>query len=506
MKKPMMTLFVLGMTFNGAQAQLKKYSGVYYDSASSQYFVNDKPSFSIRSLGNGEFLDKIEYSINDDSFKHYQSQIKFNQEGLHLLRFKAVDPVNNWSPVQSFRIYVDLTQPKSQISWFGEHYSNGTQNFVSPNSQLVISASDNLSGIDSVLWKESPQAQPLIYNSKKSFSRPGPYNVQYSAVDNVGNLAPWETYSFIVDADKPATEAKLKGDVYQVEQKIYTNLGSLIELASVDKSSGVKEIEYTINNGQVQKYDQSFAIDKKVSKLKFRAKDNVGNGEDWKEFIVYLDTDSPEIDLKKEGVYQYVSGKIFAQPGFKLMATANDKDSGLKGLIVDGVEKASKKELMSFDKDGQFQVNYSALDNVGNKANPIQVDVVVDSMPPDSSFSTTLPLVERKGVFYSTIPNKVKITGVDDGVGLKHIEYSYDGKAFQKMSGDIDLATWQTPQRTIYYRAVDHLGNTEKTKQIVVSIRDKGPKVGLFFYIYELDNIPLSEVKDDKGRLPAGKR
>ena len=194
MKKPMMTLFVLGMTFNGAQAQLKKYSGVYYDSASSQYFVNDKPSFSIRSLGNGEFLDKIEYSINDDSFKHYQSQIKFNQEGLHLLRFKAVDPVNNWSPVQSFRIYVDLTQPKSQISWFGEHYSNGTQNFVSPNSQLVISASDNLSGIDSVLWKESPQAQPLIYNSKKSFSRPGPYNVQYSAVDNVGNLATWKTY------------------------------------------------------------------------------------------------------------------------------------------------------------------------------------------------------------------------------------------------------------------------------------------------------------------------
>jgi hypothetical protein len=489
-----------------SSAYAQNYSGVYYDSSSQQYFVNDKPSFSIRSLGGGDFLDKIEYSLNDDSFKTYNGNIKFANEGLHLLRFKAVDPVNNWSPVQSFRIYVDLTKPRSQVSWFGTHYNDGKTNYVSPKSQLVLSASDNLSGISQVLYKNNATAKPVKYSSKRTYPKPGTYSIQYASVDNVGNMEAWSNYSFIVDTDKPQTKAQLKGDVYQTKNKIYTNLGALIELVSDDKSSGVKDIEFKLNNGQSQKYEETFAVEKKVSKLQFRGVDHVGNTEKWQNFTVYLDTDAPKVFVQKSGKHQAVSGKIFAKPGFKLKTSAQDVDSGLKALIVDGVEMNDKGAVKSFDKDGSYAVSFSALDNVGNKANPKSYDVVIDSVPPSSSFASTQPLVERGNVLYSTIPNKIRLTGDDDGVGLKEIQISYDGKKFKKLVGEIDLSTWKQSQRALYYRAVDLLGNIEPVKKKMIAIRDKGPKVGLFVETDELGKVPLSKVKKMKGRIPAGKK
>ncbi|MBL7663493.1 MAG: hypothetical protein JNM93_00055 [Bacteriovoracaceae bacterium] len=493
-----------------AQSQKLEYSGVFYDSASGQYFVNDKPMFSIRSLSGTDFLDRIEYSLNDEDFKLYSSQLQFKQEGLHLLRFKAVDPVNNWSPVQSFRIYVDLTKPRSQVSWFGEYYQNNEMTYVGPNAQLVISGSDNLSGISKTLMKASDD-KVQVYTAKKNFSSPGVYKINYASIDNVGNKEEWVPYQFTVDTSTPKTQAKLSGDVFQVKDKIYTNLGALIQLESEDEGSGVKEIEYRINNSLSSKYEDKFAIDKKLSKLLFRGVDRVGNQEGWKEFTVHLDTEAPDLNVDKQGNFHQVSGKIFATMGLKLTASAADKDSGLKNFLVNAKEVplSNQGHMMSFNEEGNYEVTFSAIDNVGNKANPKTYSVVIDQTPPTSSFDSSVSMVMRNEVFFTSIPNVINITGRDEGVGLKHIELSYDGRNYTKLNGSIDLATWQEKERTIYYRAVDQLGNIEMPKKMRIAIKDKGPSVGLFVETNELGNLPLSQVKNNEAaeevqtRMPA---
>lgn len=476
-----------------------KYSGVYYDSTSEQYFVNNRPMFNIRALGGSKFLDRIEYSIDDVEFAPYTNGIKFNQEGLHTLRFKAVDPVKNWSPVQSFRIFADLTMPTSQLSWFGDSFEKGGTNFISPKAKLVITANDNLSGVSRIVWKGDGEAKE--YTGPKLFEKEGQYQLQYMAIDNVGNIEPWRAYNFTVDSTHPASTIELKGVKHITNNKIFTRFGSHLEIASADQGSGVKGLEVKINASEAQKYEHPIPLDKKVTNVQFRGIDNVGNIEKWHEYTVHVDTDAPEIKVSSIGNHKLLSGKIYATSGFKLGINALDKDSGLKSILVNNEEKApAPKEAITFDKEGSFEVSIAALDNVGNKSATQSFSVIIDDTPPNSKINTDLALVEWEGVLFSSIPNKLSILTDDNGVGVEQMEVSYDGKTYSKLTGAIDFSTWKEQQRTIYYRSRDHLGNVEPEKKITIAIRDKGPAIGLFVETEELGDIPLSEVKGKTGR------
>lgn len=489
-------------TFSTAVAQEIpfKYSGVHYDPFSEQYFVNDKPMFSIKPISGGNFLDRIEYSIDDVAFAPYVEGIKFSKEGVHTLRFKAVDPVNNWSPIQSFRIFADLTKPTSQFNWFGDSFVMNGKNFISPRSKLVITANDNLSGVSRVIYKKVDGAISE-YKGPQSFDKEGEYSLSFMAIDNVGNFEPWQTHAFVLDGSAPVTSINLKGDSYKTKDKIYTRFGAVVELTSSDGGSGLKENEVKINGEQVQKYERPITLDKKVSRIKFRGIDNVGNEEKWQDFEVHVDADAPEIKLNKLGKHHLLGGKVYATPGFKLEMNLNDKDSGIKTVSINGVDKASvQKEVMSFDKEGTFDLTVAAYDNVGNKSTPQNLTIVIDNTPPVSKTQTDIAMVEREGILYSAVPNKLSILSDDQGVGVNQVEISYDGRTYHKLAGDIDFTTWKESQRTIWYRSKDHLGNTEPEKKITIAIRDKGPMVGLFVESEELGNIPLSEVKSKKGR------
>lgn len=483
-----------------------KYSGVHYDPVSEQYFVNDRPMFNIKPLGNSNFLDRIEYSIDDVAFAPYTTGIKFSQEGVHTLRFKAVDPVNNWSPIQSFRIFADLTKPTSQLNWFGDSYVLNGKNFISPRSKLVITANDNLSGVSRVIYKKS-EGQVSEYKGPHSFDKEGEYNLNFMAIDNVGNFEPWQIHSFVVDGTPPQTDIHLKGDSFKTKDKIYTRFGAVVELSSLDNGSGLKENEVKINGDEVQKYERPITLDKKVSRIKFRGIDNVGNEEKWQNFEVHVDSDAPEVKIKKIGNHHLLGGKVFATPGFKLEMNLNDKDSGIKAVTINNQEKAAvQKDYMTFDKEGTFEVTLSAFDNVGNKSTPQNISVVIDNTPPISKTQTDVPMVEKDGILYSAVPNKLAILSDDQGVGVHQIEISYDGKVYHKLAGDIDFTTWKQPQKTIWYRSKDHLGNTEPEKKLTIAIRDKGPMVGLFVETDELGNIPLSEVRTKKGRTVSSEK
>ena len=81
--------------------------GFYYDAATNKYFTDGQPTFSIQPLGNAKYLESIDVSVDNGSFKPYTGKLSFQTQGLHTIRFRAVDPVLNWSPVQVFRLTID---------------------------------------------------------------------------------------------------------------------------------------------------------------------------------------------------------------------------------------------------------------------------------------------------------------------------------------------------------------------------------------------------------------
>lgn len=469
--------------------------GLYFDANSSQYFINDKASFSIKSLEGDKFVDQIELSIDNKPYEKYSGKVRFEKEGFHILRFKAVDPVLNWSPVESFRIYVDMSSPKTHLSWSGDTYQNDGKFFISPRSKLSLTAYDNLSGVSSIFIKNGEEGKIQKYNKPRNFKNAGEYNIRVMAKDQVGNSEPWQNVSFFVDNAAPTSKAIVKGNSYQKDSKLYIDKGSFITLEAKDENSGLKEVQYSLNNGPVKTYKENISVEKSITSLKYRAIDRVGNAEPWKTITVHLDAAPPKIWSKNNGQFKKLAGKYFVRPGFKVQVGIVDKESGSKNLVVDNgdAQNISTKEF-TFKDEGKFDFYVRGEDKVGNVSNTVFYSVFVDNKSPKSELATTRPLVEKDGVFLSSLPNKVKLSAMDEGVGVKRIEASFDKKEIFPVTAPLDLATWKIAKRKLYYRAVDHLGNAEPWQEKFIHVRNRGPKVDLFVEAGNLPEVPLSKL------------
>lgn len=475
--------------------------GVYFDSASGNYFSNSNPQFMIRPVGDAKYVDRIEVSINEGSFESYSGTLKLGSEGLHTIKFRAVDPVLNWSPVQTFRVFVDLKAPSSSFSWQGKH-KLGDVTYVSSDATLTLSAEDNLSGVKKIVTKNGDK--PLwTVNGPMRFPKEGPYELVWAAIDNVGNMENWRTYKFNVDMTPPKTQVKIQGTSTVKNQKTFINYGTSATLESTDAGAGVQFIEYKINHGPITRYSSPIVFSEAASELRFRAVDWVGNEEPWELVTVYQDTTPPALAVEKVGTYTLAEGKIFALPGFAFKVSANDAYAGLNKVLVshDGKNfaEANADFEFKFSQPGVHQFQVKAVDKVNNTAESAPFIVVVDDKAPVTKIKPRQALVKKDEKNYlSGIPNMIDILGDDEGVGLKYIEYSYDGKNWTALKGPIDLATWEYAKQTLFYRGVDSLGNRETAQSLTIEILRNGPKVDLFVESDGLPNVPLRQIGDRK--------
>lgn len=470
--------------------------GFFYDKERDKYFSNTKSVFTIKPASQTEYLDKIEVSIDGAEFKRYEGALNFSSEGPHQVRFRAVDPVLNWSPIQTFRIFVDQTAPKSQVVWKGPTFEEGKKTFVNPKTQLNILAQDNLSGIASINWKQKDQFTP--FRQASTFEVEGEQSFQIKSIDNVGNEESAYELRFIVDRKAPETVANIQGTQSKNEQVIYTTAGAQVALSSNDDKSGIQRIEYQINDGLVSTYKRPIVLSEAKTILKYRSIDNVDNKEEWKQMVIHQDSRPPRITLTKEGVHYTISGKIYALPGFSFTVRVNDEDSGTADRLVsfDGQKFTPNKEsTFKFDNPGEYKFHFKAIDKVGNEEESNPFSLQIDNQAPNVTIKASDKLVPHGEYFLSSVPNRLSFETNDAGVGVERVEYSYDGKKFEVMANPIELSKWTDTKRTIHYRAIDRLGNMSEVKTIQIVVTTDGPKVELFVESENLPNIPLSKIK-----------
>ncbi|MGE0615222.1 MAG: hypothetical protein AB7P04_06250 [Bacteriovoracia bacterium] len=479
-------------------AEAASRAALFYDGRNDRYFTNRETRFSIRALESPKNVERIDVSINQDSFRPYEGKLQFDKEGIHHLRFRASDPVLNWSPVQHFRVYVDLTAPVTFPQWEGTTFRAGQDLFVSPQATLSLVAQDGHSGVAKTRLRQGETGM-VTAPAKISADKAGPHAITFSSIDHVGNAEDWKTIQFTTDAAAPETQAEVRGYSYKTKSQIFVNSGGSIALAATDSGSGVAKTEYRIGDGPVSTYQEPITISMNKVELKFRSVDQVGNAEPWKTMTVYQDSLAPTVSVEKTGKHVLLGGKLYARPGFTVKASAQDQGSGIDQFLAstDGVNfKPVSEAATQFQNPGEYFLVFRAIDHVGNldESNPIQI--VIDATPPISRFKTTNALVERDGVLVSGIPNQLEIQADDDGVGIERIEVGTDGKSFSPFRGELDLAEWKDSSRTLYFRAIDRLGNVEAVQKSRIEVRAQGPRVDLFVESKDLPDVPLSTLKN----------
>ena len=500
----------LGCSTTKKTVQAKGSPVFYIEDDTKQTFVGKGAKFSLRSLDDTRFLEHIEVSIDNEKFSTYENKINFDSEGPHILRYRSVDPVGNLSPIKTVKIYADYSAPEIRPIWYGEHVIIDGSLYINKYTKLRFDSSDRYSGVAQVLARSSIDGKVVQIKQYMDFKSDGPRKIFCSAVDQVGNQSQWQPINFTVDNLGPKTKYTLTG-AHKVDKDVtYVNDQTTVSLESVDNSdgSGVKLMEYRIGGTESQIYRSPISLRDKETLLSFRAVDHINNVEKWQSLKLVHDLDKPIIKTKLAGVYVEDKGIIYAKPGFALLVTVKDKASGVARVQVStptGGFVDTKQRKFVFNNPGIRHFIVKAQDAIGNWTESEPFSIFIDNNVEQSTLVSKRELVLHKGVHLTSLPNSLDLMGNDTGVGVDYIEYGFDGKKFKTLRGSISLDNWKKGKRTLYYRAVDRLGNKEPLKQISIKIQTQSPLVDIFIDTSSQPNVPHSTLVNEskKGRKKA---
>jgi len=123
----------------------------------------------------------------------------------------------------------------------------------------------------------------------------GVHTVKYDATDNVQNLASNKYKTVYVDNAAPQSSIAYGSPQFFDRDTLFINKDTKVSLASRDYESGVKQIQYSLDGGGFQNYNQFTIPGEGYHTIKFKTTDNVNNLESEKSSNVYVDNTPPVI-------------------------------------------------------------------------------------------------------------------------------------------------------------------------------------------------------------------
>jgi hypothetical protein len=261
------------------------------------------------------------------------------------------------------------------------------------------------------------------------------------------------------------------GNTYMVAGKEYSSGRSQLKIAAVDNKAGVREVYYSLNNGEFARYERPVYLSDILGAVTIRsyAIDNVGNRSE-------SDTQSeqfamPTIDITGPIIsYDFIGKKLLLRdtlwigPETRIALRARDNGAGVNRIIfkhTDGPD-TEYTEPFSIAKGGYYRVNLTAYDNVDN-LNLLSFEVGVDNRPPliFCHFSAEpYRHIEEDGRRIPVYPlgTKVFLAATDNLSGEVIITFSINNSKPSRYSSVIE-SLGVNKSYLIRVEAVDALGN-----------------------------------------------
>jgi hypothetical protein len=434
--------FLLIAAISTAQEQRHHPMRKYYAPDSTLYWNKRLPVYVWISSSLDEAPRKMESKIH----KEYVDPYYFDTEGTNFIQTRWAVNKKTFTAVQpqievKWPVKVDGIKPNSQAKIEGGiPYSKALKKYYG-NITLTLTATDNLSGIDSIFYSIDGKPYEYYSNPLSNFTD-GEHILLYYAVDKVGNFEAPKKEILNIDSQSPKTFYTVTG--ISLENNIISS-GTKIILTSEDSNTGIKSTYYKFDDGNEVLYNgRNLPLDKLANgdhTLTFYSTDRVGNKETPTVFQFYLDKLSPIITSDILGDRYVVGNQTYFSGRTKLKLTAVDNKSGVKETVysVDGGKFQNYEAPFYLPSImGIHIIKYYAVDNAENNTTgetkatyeeyKHRVErIYVDMTGPSLTCNYQGPVFKSRDTVFISDKTKIKITAFDKESGLNYISYSIDG-------------------------------------------------------------------------------
>lgn len=248
---------------------------------------------------------------------------------------------------------------------------------------------------------------------------------------------------------------------HRTSEALYYQNGLSIVLSAKDQMSGVRKLSYAINGEAFKPYQKSLAFQKQGEyTLRVNSEDNVGNVEKIQSVNFIIDNQPPYSEINVNGITE----KQVVSTGSKMYLIAYDSLSGVKSVNFKFDDQKYRtyngKELpFSTLDEGEHVVTFYSVDQVGNNEKEETFNFFLDKSAPLMVADVLGDRFIVDDNIYFSGRTKLKLTAVDNKVGVKEIMFSVDTEGFNKYDQPFYLPS-VSGVHIIRYYSVDNLNNS----------------------------------------------
>lgn len=483
-----------------AQKQPEIRKRAYVDSAGRFYQQADLPTYILVATAPDETPTALHPSV--DSRRLASKAIQLDGHGVHNLSHYDA----NSGQKEIYQIYADGMAPVSSVAFQkAPHYAKDTRQYYGKNLTVVLTARDEMSGLNGIFHSLNEQAYTTY--APVSFAQEGSYTYRYYATDNVGNAERVKTNQFIVDLSAPRTYHNIVG--ISSDSVISTN--STIYLTPTDSLSGVAETYYRFDNEKFKPYSKGNIAFQYLNDgehtLTYYSIDHVTNQETVRAVSFYLDKTAPITSADVLGDRFLAGNKVYFSGRTKLKLTAVDNKSGIKRLVY-SIDKGSFVDYQDPfylpNKSGIHSVDYYAVDNTENTTDKDSYMhnagiIYVDLTGPILSHSFTGEIFQKGDTTYIGKTTQLQLAATDPESGLQYISYSVDNTK-EETRYKQPFALQGGGLHTVNYFGYDNVNN-RNISQFLIRLDDQAPEIYYNFSVPLINEDTDTKEADKKGEV-----
>ncbi len=390
----------------------------------------------------------------------------------HVVVYWAVDALGNVTAQKTG--YVNISNPYAQATNLAPDATSGWHNAATTvqitgsgdHTPITVSYSTN----GGTTW--TTVASP----ASVTFSTQGSHAISYYATNSVSVQSVHQSGYCNIDLAKPTTAAS---GLQASATTGWQTSSQTVTLTPTDTGgSGLASTTYTVDGSAATPYTTPFTISANGSHpVTYFSTDNAGNVETTHTGYVNIDTQAPTTAATNLQA-NATSGWVTNATPVSVTLTPSDSESGMSGgsaatyYTLDGGDQATYSGAFTVSGDGQHQVTYWSVDNLGNAEAVNTGWVNIDTTAPAT---TATNLVASASTGWQNGPVTVTLSATDAVSGVGSTFYTIDGGATQTYSAPFTVSA--EGAHHITYWSVDAAGNTETAGSGYANIDTTAPTV-----------------------------
>jgi outer membrane protein assembly factor BamB len=405
------------------------------------------------------------YVVDGGPPQLYSNPINISGNGNHTFAYWSIDAVGNIEPPQLMTIKVDGSAPNTLFAMNGLSGENGW--YVSPSVEIALVAFDEHVGLANTFYVVDGGPVQTFAGGSFMLTGNGEHSISFWSVDKAGNEETHQSRTVKIDNVGPTTQNSVTGPV---GNGTYYKGPIQMSLSASDNASGVRDIYYRIDGGQVQTYTAPFTVfGDGTHPVDFWSFDVAGNNTNAYTVMIRIDATAPTTFAALSGS-EGPNGWYLGPVQIALAAADDLSGPGNSYYTVDGGATQTYSGPFTISASGVHTVQFWSRDQANNVESPQTKEVKIDATAP-----TTLAALSgsagTNGWYVGAV--QVALAASDNLSGPINSYFTVDGGATQTYAGPFTISA--SGIHTVQFWSRDQANNTESPQSREVKIDATAP-------------------------------